>query len=109
MFVPAESKDIIAVGITYLRFVSPFLIVLAIKQSVDGILQGAGDIREFMTSTCVDLVLRVVLAYILSNIFGYLGIWYAWPLGWGVGCILSLIFYFRGRWKDVHLLDRVKQ
>ena len=38
---------------------------------------------------------------------GYLGIWWAWPIGWLLGALLSLFFYRRGKWKEVHLLERV--
>ena len=47
---------------------------------------------RFMTATFTDLVLRVVLAAVLSSTsLGYLGIWYAWPVGWVAGTILSFI------------------
>ncbi len=107
IFVPAESTAIIQAGVTYLRIVAPFIAVVAVKQCCDGILQGAGAAREFMATTFSDLVLRVGLAYILPLGMGYLGIWWAWPIGWFLGALLSLYFYRRGKWKEVHLLERV--
>ena len=107
VFVPAESVDIIRCGVTYLRIVSPFIAVVSMKQCCDGILQGAGSAREFMATTFSDLVLRVGLAYLLPLAMGYLGIWWAWPIGWFLGALLSCFFYRRGKWKEVHLLERV--
>ena len=107
IFVPAESTAIIEAGVTYLRIVAPFIAVVAVKQCCDGILQGAGSAREFMATTFSDLVLRVGLAYILPLLMGYLGIWWAWPIGWFLGALLSFFFYRRGKWKEVHLLERV--
>ena len=107
IFVPAESTAIIQAGVTYLRIVAPFIAVVAVKQCCDGILQGAGSAREFMATTFSDLLLRVGLAYVLPLMMGYLGIWWAWPIGWFLGALLSLFFYRRGKWKEVHLLERV--
>lgn len=55
----------------------------------------AGKMAEFMASTFTDLILRVVLAVILSGLFGAVGIWTAWPVGWLVGTTVSLFFYRR--------------
>ena len=107
IFVPAESVDIIAAGAFYLRTASLFVIIVAAKQMCDGILQGAGSARQFMTTTLSDLILRVALAYILPHWMGYLGIWWAWPIGWVIGAVISITFYRRGKWKEVHLLESI--
>lgn len=91
IFVPAESTAIIQAGVTYLRIVAPFIAVVAVKQCCDGILQGASSAREFMATTFSDLVLQVGLAYILPLFMGYLGIWWAWPIGWFPGALLLLL------------------
>ena len=105
VFVSSESAAVIRAGVSYLRIVAPFTLLVSLKQSFDGILHGAGAAGEFMTSTFLDLILRVILAYILPIWFGAVGIWWAWPIGWGLSACLSLWFYRRGRWKEVHLLE----
>ena len=35
----------------------------------------------------------VILAMIFSGMMGVVGIWCAWPVGWGIGTVVSLIFY----------------
>ncbi|MGN0984441.1 MAG: MATE family efflux transporter, partial [Gemmiger sp.] len=52
-----------------------------------------GLMGRFMVDTFSDLILRVVLAIVFSGIWGARGIWCAWPVGWSVGTVLSLIFY----------------
>ena len=50
--------------------------------------------RQFVIATFTDLILRVVLAFILSaTALGSTGIWCAWPIGWGVATALSVLFY----------------
>ena len=67
----------------------------------DGVLRGSGAMSWFMVATFTDLVLRVVLAYVLSIPFGMgsVGIWSSWPIGWTVSAVMSLVFYIAGVWK----------
>ena len=55
--------------------------------------------KQFMVATFTDLILRVVLAKVLaSSARGVNGIWWAWPVGWCVSAVLSILFYRKGRW-----------
>ena len=54
---------------------------------------------KFMITTFTDLILRVVLALVLSGPLGTQGIWWSWPIGWGIGMIVSLVFYLTLKWK----------
>jgi Na+-driven multidrug efflux pump len=53
-----------------------------------------------MAATFTDLVLRVVLAIVLARALGSVGIWCAWPIGWSVATVMSLIFYHHGPWNE---------
>lgn len=86
-------------GIAFLRILSPFYFVISSKLVADGILRGAGMMKQFMIATFTDLILRVVLAFLLTGtVLGYSGIWCAWPIGWMVGTALSIAFYRTGAW-----------
>ena len=87
-------------GITFLKIVSPFYFVISIKLVVDGMLRGAGAMFSFMVATFTDLVLRVILSYILAAVFEATGIWLSWPVGWFIAAVLSVFFYWRGKWAD---------
>lgn len=81
-------------GVMFLRILSPFYFVIAVKLVADGILRGAGLMKKFMLATFTDLLLRVVLAKVFSlTALGATGIWLAWPVGWTVSMILSVRFY----------------
>lgn len=81
-------------GLLFLRILSPFYCVISAKLAADGVLRGGGLMGRFMAATFTDLVLRVVLALVLSRTaLGSAGIWCAWPLGWFIGMLLSLVFY----------------
>lgn len=99
LFLDAPTAEALHTGALYLRILAPFYFVVSAKLVSDGILRGTGHMREFMYDTFSDLILRVVLAGILSaTMLGSTGIWCAWPVGWGVGAVLSILFYRRGEW-----------
>lgn len=98
-FMNEASQKAVSTGVWFLNIVSPFYFIVSVKLVADGILRGAGLMKKFMISTFTDLILRVVLAQIFSSLFGEIGIWCAWPIGWSVGMILSVLFYRSGPWK----------
>lgn len=100
LFLDTPSDDALNTGIIFLRILSPFYFVLALKLVSDGVLRGAEMMKQFMTATFTDLLLRVALAEILSIPFGSVGIWLSWPIGWVIGTLLSVIFYCRSKWAD---------
>ena len=87
-------------GTQFLKIVPPFYFVISVKLVADGILRGAGLMKQFMVATFTDLILRVVLAIVLSRQFGYIGIWCSWPIGWCIATVLSVWFYKIGPWKS---------
>lgn len=93
VFMDEPSSIALSSGVQFLRIVSPFYLLISVKLVADGILRGTGLMKQFMIATFTDLVLRVVLAWILAEPFGYAGIWSSWPLGWCLGTSLSLYFY----------------
>ena len=98
IFLDDTSGTAMQVGIQFLRVLAPFYFVISAKLVSDGILRGAGLMKQFMAGTFTDLILRVVLAKVLSVPFGTLGIWCAWPIGWTIAAVLSVLFYRRGPW-----------
>ena len=99
LFLDNPTGTAMQVGIQFLRILSPFYFVVSAKLVSDGILRGAGQMKPFMIGTFTDLILRVVLAKVLSIPFGPLGIWCAWPIGWSISAVLSVYFYEKGPWK----------
>ncbi len=93
LFMGEESAVALETGETFLRIVSPFYFVISVKLIADGVLRGAGAMKQFMASTFTDLVLRVVLAFVLSWRLSAVGIWLSWPVGWTVAAVMSVLFY----------------
>ena len=98
IFLDNPTGTAIDVGTVFLKTVAPFYFVVSVKLVADGILRGAGKMNKFMAATFTDLILRVVLAKILSTPFGSAGLWFAWPIGWSIAAVLSVLFYVNGEW-----------
>lgn len=104
MFMDSDSELAMSTGIQFLQIIAPFYLVVSLKLVADGVLRGSGAMTMFMISTFSDLILRVVISYLLAGPFQTFGIWLSWPIGWGVGTMLSLLFYRSGKWKG-HFLS----
>ncbi len=100
LFVENPSRTALDTGRTFLRILSPFYLIISIKLVADGVLRGSSMMRQFMVSTFTDLTLRVALAFVLSAAMGATGIWCAWPVGWSIAAVLSILFYRRGAWEQ---------
>lgn len=98
IFIDNPTESALFTGARFLLIVSPFYFVVSAKLVADGVLRGARSMSKFMVSTFTDLILRIVLAFILSKPLGATGIWCAWPIGWGISTAISILFYHFGSW-----------
>lgn len=92
LFMDDTGSDALHTGVIFLKIVSPFYFVIAVKLIADGMLRGAERMKEFMASTFTDLILRVILAFVFSASIGSVGIWLSWPVGWGIATVMSWAF-----------------
>ena len=95
LFITDGNLEAEQVGVMFLRIVSPFYCVIAVKLMSDGILRGLARMTPFMISTMTDLILRVVLAFAFAPIWQSNGVWISWPIGWFVGTAMSFTFYWQ--------------
>lgn len=94
LFMEQDAASALMTGRQFLWILSPFYFVVSAKLVADGILRGVSAMRQFMIGTFTDLILRVVLAFLLSDLTkSAVGIWCAWPVGWTIAMVLSVSFY----------------
>ncbi|HLN20165.1 MAG TPA: MATE family efflux transporter [Bacteroidales bacterium] len=97
------TKDpaVIKAGDQYLTIVSTFYVLFTMMFIYNGLLRGAGDTLLPMFFSLLSLwIIRIPLAWILSERFGASGIWWSIPAGWLIGLMLSYFYYKTGRWKN---------
>ncbi|MCI8585465.1 MAG: MATE family efflux transporter [Lachnospiraceae bacterium] len=101
LFMEEGSAAALETGRQFLWILSPFYFVVSAKLVADGILRGISAMEQFMTATFTDLILRVVLAFVLSGLTrSAVGIWCAWPIGWTTATMLS-IFFYRKKFQEI--------
>ena len=100
LFLDTPSEAALETSIVFLRILSPFYFVVALKLVSDGVLRGAAMMKKFMVATFTDLILRVLLAWLLSIPFASTGIWLAWPIGWTIAAVMSYFFYRSHKWDE---------
>ncbi len=97
---------VVMTGTRYLNIVSPFYITFTGMFVIGGVMRGAGDTIVPMFITLVSLwVVRIPLAFLLSSTMGETGIWWAIPIGWVSGMLLSYLYYLTGRWKSKGVIN----
>ena len=95
-----DDAEVIRIGGEYLVIVSSFYLLFTAMFKINGVLRGAGDtlIPMFITLTSLWII-RIPFAWYFSRSMGETGIWWSVPAGWGVGLLLSFLYYLTGRWK----------
>lgn len=97
-----KDEAVIHAGDEYLTIVSASYIIFALMFIYNGLLRGAGDTVLPMFFSLLSLwLIRIPIAWFLSNKIGSTGIWWSIPAGWAVGLALSYFYYKTGRWKKM--------
>ena len=94
------STEAIEVGATYLSIIGIAYVIAGVMQSYQNVIRGAGDVNTCMVAGLTELAGRIVFAYLLSHFLGSTGIWIATPISWGCGCVIPIIRYYSGKWKQ---------
>jgi putative MATE family efflux protein len=95
-----SDPQVIEIGVQYLIIISSFYLFFSSMFVIGGVMRGAGDTLIPMFITLFSLwIIRIPLAYVLSDKIGVTGIWWAIPIAWFLGAVLSFIYYLQGNWK----------
>lgn len=92
-------------GLSYMKTVSVFYILMGALFVSNGLLRGAGDMGAFMLSSVVNLFSRVIIAFLLARFIGASAIWWSIPTGWAVGFLFAFFRVRSGKWTGKRLVD----
>ncbi len=95
------SEEAAAYALEYLRAMAFVNIIFSLYVPMFGVFQGANHSTFPLVIASSALTVRVIVTYLLcySPFLGYRIIWWNGVAGFGIGLIVTYIFYFSGRWK----------
>ena len=110
LFTNSNETEVIRIGGEYLTIVTPFYLIFTTMFTFNGVMRGAGDtlIPMFISLFALWLI-RIPMAYFLSDKIGESGIWWSVPIGWTAGAIMSYFYYKTGQWKKKIIVVRVSE
>ena len=99
LFVKPEEREILAVGVQYLRVEGAFYVGIGILFLLYGLYRAIQRPGMSLVLTVISLGTRVALAYALSAIpaIGVVGIWWSVPIGWALADVAGVVYYKRNR------------
>ena len=97
IFVSGKEVAVIAAGVKYLRIEGAFYLGIGCLFLLYGYYRAIKRAEMSVVLTVISLGLRVLLAYVLSVVFGEVGIWVAIPIGWVMADVTGIV-YMRRTW-----------
>lgn len=99
LYVKSEETQVIEASLSFVRIQSWFFPFLGWIWLYNSTLKGMGKIGITMISSFVELGSKIGLSILLPIWLGYTGIWFSAPIGWILGLVPDLIYYYGGFWK----------
>lgn len=106
--VTGDSGD---VAVVYLRFVALAFAVFCVYFSINGVLQGSGDVVFTAFNTFSGLAIKVAFVYLVAYLtpVGMAAIWWGNLVSWIYSLVLSALRYRFGPWRSKCVVtDRAK-
>ena len=83
-----------------------FIWMSTITNITNGFLQGAGDVKTPTVTTFLNLAVRLSLSFILAGTaVGYRCYFVSMPPAWTLACLLVVLRYRSGRWKNYGIVS----
>lgn len=106
-FVPGDTA-VIEEGSRFVRIMSFSFGFMALQLALTGVFRAAGKMMATMIIALVSQwVLQFPLAYILSKhtSLGVEGLWWSFPVSSVLTCLITLVWYVGGSWKEKALVE----
>lgn len=95
LFVDDSAHDVIRIGVSYLRIVPIFYVLLGFVVMFYGFFRGLGAIKVSIFLTILSQGLRILLAFSFTPFQGFSGICWAIVIGWLLSDLLGFYMYRR--------------
>lgn len=100
LLVFTQNEEVIVTGIEFINRLMPFYFFLTLIFLFNAIFRGAGKAMfPLITSFVGLLIIRIPTAYIYDYFWGKYALFWCFATGWGVGAIMSIVYYFSKHWE----------
>ena len=98
-----SDETVVAFGRQAMHYFCPFYWMLGILHSLAGTVRGTGKSVPPMVVLLVSLCLfRIVwIQFALSAFAGIEGVFILYPVSWGLGAVLMILYTWKGNWRSV--------
>ncbi len=93
LFIKDGNPKIISIGEEYLIISTCFYFFLAAIFIIRNTIQGMSNIAFPLASSFVELLSRIISVYYLTEMLGYVGIFWSAPLAWSCGALIVFFGY----------------
>lgn len=94
LFMKSSETEALEVAVKYLLIVCSFYLFCGISYVFQNFLRGVNYVAVPTASSIIELVVKIGIAYGFSALFGYNGIWWAWPVSWIVTDLFLISYFF---------------
>lgn len=82
LFVGNGASEVVEAGVQYLKLMAFLYLLPGITNIIQGYFRGLGKMKITLNATFVQIVVRVIAAYLIASYFGVKGFALACLIGW---------------------------
>lgn len=102
-----NDQSTIHFGSIYLKIIAFFYIFLGINFILNNVVRAAGAMFQALALNIVSFwILRFPLTYLMSHWIGPEGIAVGMGISFVVSSIVATLYYWKGRWRDIRLIEK---
>ena len=99
LFLDGGETEILSIACELIRIEAFFYPALGMVWLYNSALRGIGAVKPTIVSSVAELCCKIVISLTLSRVLGATGIWFAAPVGWVLGAVISIAVFYRGKWE----------
>ena len=104
-----DSTDyVVGMGVDFLKITSLTFGFMGAQLALVGTLRGSGNTVESMILTIIGIwLIQFPFAWITSEMASFQenGVWWSFPVSYVIPCILTVVWFKRGKWKEKTLVQ----
>lgn len=96
-----SEKDVIFYGTKMIVILAPFYVIFSVTEVLSGAIRGSGTAVPIMIITLIGMfIIRLSWIFTAMPMYKTIDIiCWSYPISWVFTCILTLIYYFKGKWR----------